>query len=141
MHSEFLALLQTLEIDAPLCESYVGTLRSEWERQTGDSSVIVGTLNRELKECRQFLTDLRIKFVKNDADVQSYDAEMSADYKSRIARLESEVSEAELAHTTFDELLEFSRSGLKNVALARSEADMNLKQKSSRHPVSGGFRV
>ena len=83
----------------------------------------------------------KIKFVKNDADVQSYDAEMSADYKSRIARLESEVSEAELAHTTFDELLEFSRSGLKNVALARSEADMNLKQKSSRHPVSGGFRV
>ncbi len=64
VHQEFAELLESLRIDAPLCESFVDSLREKWEAKHGDSATIVARLTRELNEENETKQELLFKHIR-----------------------------------------------------------------------------
>jgi site-specific DNA recombinase len=127
--AEFVELLRRLRADAPFTAEFAKILKQEWSKRTGDSSAIVRKLSLELKEKRKLQGKLVEKYLQDDAAIVPHFKQLNGRFDEEIAELEAQIAEADMEKATFDQLWEFSKSLLVDIATAWERADVSQKQR------------
>jgi hypothetical protein len=112
---EFMELLARLRVDEPFTEEFAEILRQEWNKNAGDSAIVVRKLSADMKELREAQQKLLLKYVKDDALIMPYFESMNRKLEGDIATLEARIAEVAMVEATFAELLEFSKSMLVDI--------------------------
>ena len=127
--TEFIDLLKRLRADASFTAEFAKILKQEWSKRTGDSSAIVRKLSLDLKEKRKLQEKLLEKYLQEDAAIVPHFKQLHGRFDEEIADLEARIAEADMEKATFDQLWEFSRSLLVDIATAWERADVSQKQR------------
>ena len=127
--AEFVELLRRLRADASFTAEFAKILKQEWSKRTGDSSAIVRKLSLDLKEKRKLQEKLVEKYLQDDAAIVPHFKQLNGRFEEEIADLEAQIAEADMEKATFDQLWEFSKSLLVDIATAWERADVSQKQR------------
>ena len=127
--AEFINLLKRLRADASFTAEFAKILRQQWNKRTGDNSATVRKLSLELKEKRKLQEKLIEKYLKEDAAIVPHFEQFNGRFSQEIADLEAQIAEADMEKATFEQLWEFSKSLLVDIASAWERADVSQKQR------------
>ena len=127
--AQFRALLARLRPKASFTQEFTTVLRNEWAKNTGDSTVIVANLQRELTVLSDSQEKLLMKYVNEDPVIMPVFPGLNQKLKDKIASLEADISGARTAKATFEELLAFSRTMLVDLSMAWARADVDQRQR------------
>jgi site-specific DNA recombinase len=126
---QFLNLLRRLRPDARFLANFETVLRQEWEQRTNNNSALVRKLTMDLQEARSSREKLLVKCLNDDKAILPHFEQFNRKFSEDIATLETQIEEAEAEKVTFDQLWEFSRSLLIDMATAWQRADVDQKQR------------
>ena len=129
-HEEFVGILDSLRCDAPLCESFVDSLRAKWEARNGDSVTVVAKLKRELHEAESTYEQLLIKHVRGkDPAIEKNFCSLEPKLTAGIDSLKGQIAASEMARATFDDLVAFVRKMPTDLGRIWQKAPVDLQQK------------
>lgn len=129
VHGQFFEMLTRLRPDAELVIEFSAILKEEWRKRTGDSAAVVRKLKADLQERRESQGKLLAKYLNDDRNIMPYFKQMNSRFEEEIATLENQIAEAGSETATFEEMLEFSKSLLVDIASAWARADIDQKQR------------
>ena len=137
---EFAQLLERLQPTPLMLEEFPAILKEEWAKRVGESAVLVSKLRRDLSERRETQEKLVQKYLDGDKHIVPIFERMNRRFEEEIAQLEAQIAEAEMEKATVEELIDFSKSLLVNVAEAWKRADMDQKQRVQNVLFPNGLR-
>jgi site-specific DNA recombinase len=137
---EFTHLLTRLRVDQTFTSDLFVLLQEQWNRRTGDGTAVVENLGKELKEKRNLLEKLMVKYVNDDPHIRNFFPDMKRKLDDEVEALESKIAQADMAKATFAELLEFTKSMLVDISVAWKRADVDQKQRVQNSLFPGGLK-
>ena len=140
IESQFLNLLERLRPDPKMMSEFLPILESEWKSRTADCSEIVRRLSAELAQKKKALYALTEKYINGDRAVQRVFDDMSSQFEQDIDSLEAQIADAQQESATFQQLVEFSKSLLVDIASAWKAADIDQKQRVQNILFSNGLK-
>ncbi len=126
---EFAKVLMRLQPTALLMSEFPAILKDEWKKRTGDSATTVLKLKLDLREKRTLQEKLITAYLNRDKAILPVFEQMNARFEEEIAALECQISEADMEKATFEQLCEFSKSLLVDIATAWKRANVDQKQR------------
>ena len=128
METEFFEMLKRLRPDVKMLTEFPAVLEKVWRERTADNSALLKKLKSDLQEQRQLQENLRTKWLKGVVSDKLWQ-EWNPSYEEKIASLQAQVEGIDSERATFQQLLEFSRSLLVDIASAWQRADIDQKQR------------
>jgi site-specific DNA recombinase len=129
VHGQFFEMLKRLRPDAKFLTEFPAILKEEWGKRTGDTVAVVRRLKADLLEKRESQAKLLAKYLNDDKNIMPHFQQMNSRFEQEIAGLESQIAEVESEKATFEQLWEFSKSLLVDIATAWGKADVDQKQR------------
>jgi site-specific DNA recombinase len=126
---EFTNLLKRLRPGPVFVAKFATILKQEWGKRTTDNAALARKLSAKLQEARASQKKLLLKYLNDDKAISPYFEEFNRKFCEDIASLEAQIAEVEADKATFDQLWEFSKSLLVDIATAWERADIDQKQK------------
>ncbi len=126
---EFLELLKRLRAGAPFTREFATVLKQEWSKRTGDSGFVVRKLRADLKEQQGLQEKLVAAYLKGDRAIIPIFERMNRKFEDDIVALKIQIADADMEKATFEQLWEFSKSFLVDIATAWERADLDQKQR------------
>jgi site-specific DNA recombinase len=126
---QFLDLLKLLRPDAQFLAKFATVLRQEWDERTDSNAALVRKLTMDLHEARRSQEKLLVKYLNDDRAILPYFEQFNQKFSEDIAVLEAKIAEAEAEKATFEQLWNFSRSLLVDIATAWERANIDQKQR------------
>ena len=127
--TEFVNLLAKLRVNGAFTTEFTTILREEWNKTTGASATLLPRLQEQLKAKRASQEKLLVRYLDEDKNIVPLFEQMNAKFAEEIATLEGQIAEANTEKATFEQLLEFSKSMLVDIATAWERADLDQKQR------------
>jgi hypothetical protein len=115
-------------------------LRQEWESRTGDNTARVRKLEADLNERTESQQKLVSKYLNDDPNIVPIFETMNGRFNEEIAALKEQIATAKMERASFDELWEFSKSLLVDIAIAWKNADVDGKQRVQNILFPGGLK-
>jgi DNA invertase Pin-like site-specific DNA recombinase len=126
---QFVALLARLRMDGVFTEEFISLLKEEWTKSSGNSEIMVGNLERELKAARTTHNNLLMKYLNDDAAIRPHFERLNRELEDRITSLEAHRAEAASARATIEDLLAFSQTMLVDLSAAWVRANLDQRQR------------
>ena len=138
--NEFLEVLSRLRVGASFTAEFVTVLKQEWTKKTGDNGTVVARLRSQLKEQQGMQAKLVAAYLRGDKAIMAVFERMSRKFEDDMAAIEAQIAEADMLKVTFEQLLEFSKSMLVDIATAWKRADLDQKQRVQNVLFPGGLK-
>jgi len=135
-----LELLKRLRPDGSFTAEFATILKQEWNKRTGDSATIARKLKKDLQERRESQRKLLLKYLDDDPRIVPHFEQLNLKFEDDIASLETQIAETEMERATFEQLWEFSKSLLVDIAAAWEKADVEQKQRVQNVLFPGGLK-
>jgi hypothetical protein len=126
---QFIDLLARLRPTELLMNEFPAILKQEWKTRTGDNTARVRKLESDLNERTETQQKLVSKYLNGDPNIVGIFEKMNIKFEEEIASLQEQIAEAKMEAATFDELWQFSKSLLVDIATAWKRADVDQKQR------------
>ena len=126
---QFVALLARLRVDGLFSEEFTSVLKEQWTKTSGNSEIMIGNLERDLKAARTTHENLLLKYLNDDAAIKPHFERLNRGLEDRIASLEAQIADAATTRATFEDLLAFSQAMLVDISRAWLNASLDHRQR------------
>ena len=110
-------------------QEFPAILNKEWASRTSDNGIRVRKLEADLKERTESQQKLLSKYLNDDPNIVPLFETMNTKFNEEIASLKEQIAGANMESATFDELWDFSKSLLVDIATAWKRAEVDQKQR------------